>query len=204
MRLTPYAWAKLEYLRDLGSTEIGGFGIARREDLLLVTDVRLISQDCDWASVRFDDEAVADFFENQVASGRSPQEFARIWIHTHPGGSAQPSGTDEETFACAFGGCDWAVMLILARDGDVFARIRFSVGPGGTMVLPVEVDYTQEFTGTDRTAWRAEYDACVRSDPQPTNSTFDEPEWRGVSKRTPFEVDAVESWDYASFEIGDF
>ena len=36
LRLTPYAWAKLIYLRDLGETEVGGFGITAADDLLLV------------------------------------------------------------------------------------------------------------------------------------------------------------------------
>ena len=40
LRFTPYAWAKLLYLRDRGDSEVGGFGITSRDDLLLVKDVR--------------------------------------------------------------------------------------------------------------------------------------------------------------------
>src|SRR5947209_14095353 len=47
---------------------------------------------------------------------RSLEQFARLFMHTHPGNSPQPSATDEETFARVFGRCDWAVMFILARD----------------------------------------------------------------------------------------
>src|SRR5688572_2775875 len=66
LRLTPYAWAKLLTLRDAGPTEIGGFGISAPGDPLLVEDVCLVKQRCDWASVTFDDAAVADFFDEQV------------------------------------------------------------------------------------------------------------------------------------------
>ena len=202
LRLTPHAWAKLSYWRDAGPTEIGGFGIARRADLLLVTDVRLIPQACDWASVRFDDDAVADFFEEEVAQGWQPEEFARIWIHTHPGASAQPSGTDEETFERAFGRCDWAVMFILARDGATYARIRFAAGPGGSVVLPVEVDYGEEFAGSDQSAWQAEYEACVR--PAPAPSAFDEPDWGRLRDWERLGFEGLESWDLAEGAPGDF
>ena len=35
LSFTPYAWAKLVFLRNLGPTEIGGFGICDPADLLL-------------------------------------------------------------------------------------------------------------------------------------------------------------------------
>ena len=36
LRFSPTAWAKLFYLRDLGDTEVGGFGISDPDDLLYV------------------------------------------------------------------------------------------------------------------------------------------------------------------------
>ena len=168
VRLSPTAWAKLLFLRDLGQTEIGGFGVSSLPDLLFVNDVRLVRQQCDWASVQFDDAAVADYFDAQVDAGRRPAEFGRIWVHTHPGTSALPSLTDEATFARVFGGCDWALMLIVARGGSSHARLQFGAGPGGAWEIPVEVDYNVEFTGSDWTAWQAEYAACVfEADPPP-------------------------------------
>src|SRR3954466_16086599 len=74
LRLTPYAWAKLVYLRDAGPTEIGGFGVSVWDRPLLVQDIRLVRQECDWASVAFDDAAVADFFDEQVDRGLQPEE----------------------------------------------------------------------------------------------------------------------------------
>ena len=175
LRISPYAWAKLLYLRDAGSTEIGGFGISRSDDLLLVDDVRLVRQQCDVASVAFEDAAVADFFDEQVELGRKPEEFGRVWVHTHPGSSAQPSSIDEETFARVFGSCQWAVMLIVAAGGATYARLQFGVGPGGELVIPVEVAYDAAFSGSDQAAWEAEYVACVyRVQP---DSLADTPPW---------------------------
>jgi hypothetical protein len=161
LRLTPYAMAKLLFLRDLGETEVGGFGVSAPSDLLLVADVQLVKQQCSPVTVRFDDAAVADFFDEQVDQGRKPEQFARVWIHTHPGDSPHPSSTDEATFERCFGSSDWAVMFILARGGQTYARLRFSAGPGGQVVLPVEIDFGQPFPASDHATWQQEYDRCV-------------------------------------------
>jgi hypothetical protein len=113
LRFTPPAWAKLVYLRDRGPTEIGGFGISDLGEPLLMTDVVLVPQLATGLTTKFDDAGVADFFDRQVDAGRRPEEFARLWVHTHPGDSPEPSGTDEVTFARVFQRTDWAVMVRL-------------------------------------------------------------------------------------------
>ena len=163
LRFSPPAWAKLLYLRDRGETEVGGFGICCSDDLLRVDDVQLVRQTCTQVTVEFDDESVADFFDHQVDAGLRPEQFARIWIHTHPGDSARPSSTDEETFARVFGGSDWALMFILAREGECYARLQFNVGPRSSQELDVQIDYSQPFDGADWEAWDEEYLANVQS-----------------------------------------
>lgn len=165
LRLTPYAWAKLCFLRDLGPTEVGGFGISTVEDPFLVEDVRLVPQLCTSVTVRFQDEGVADYFDDQVDLGRSPAEFARIWIHTHPGNSAHPSHVDEITFEEAFGNTDWAVMLILAQEGQTYARLRFGIGPTAELIVPVRIDDSAPFPASDHAAWMEEFANCVVVDP---------------------------------------
>jgi len=145
------------FLRDYGETEVGGFGISADNDPLLIEDVQIVQQDCSFTHVEFDDESVADFFDGQVDAGRRPEQFARIWIHTHPGDCPEPSMTDEETFARVFGRSDWAVMFILAINGRSYARVRFNVGPGGEEELRVQVDYSRPFAGSDRESWEVEY-----------------------------------------------
>lgn len=166
VRFTPYAWAKLLYLRDAGPTEIGGFGVAAPEEPLLIEEVALVSQSCDWASVRLEDDAVADYFDRQVERGRRPAEFGRVWIHTHPGACPRPSATDEETFVRVFGRCEWAVMAIVAAGGSTYARLAFGVGPGGSWEIPVDIDFDVPFPAADQSAWQAEYEATVRQTPE--------------------------------------
>jgi len=90
--------------------------------------------------------------------------ITRVWIHTHPGSSAQPSRVDEETFARVFGRSDWAVMAILAQGGQTYARLQFAAGPGGSLRIPVKVDFSSPFGGSDWQAWEREYADTVRSE----------------------------------------
>ena len=163
LSFTPYAWAKLLFLRDLGNTEVGGFGVSAEDDLLLVEDVRLIGQRTTLVSVEFDDEAVADYFDAQADAGLRPERFFRLWLHTHPGDSAEPSSVDAETFQRVFGRCDWAVMAILAKGGETYARLRFNAGPGGQIEIPVRIDYARPFAAADPEGWLREYEQCVHS-----------------------------------------
>jgi len=151
-------------MRDMTDNEVGGFGITQADDLLFVTDFALIKQKVTAVSVSFEDESVADFFEDQVETGRKPEQFARIWLHTHPGDSCEPSMTDEATFTRVFGSCDWSVMCVIAQDGSSYARLRFSVGPGGEVRIPVCVDYGFEFDAADFEIWQQQYKANVTED----------------------------------------
>ena len=175
LRFSPTAWAKLVYLRDAGPTEIGGFGITPSDDLLLVEDIQLVRQTCTVTSVEFEDTAVAEFFDQQVDQGRRPEQFARIWIHTHPGLSASPSSVDETTFRNVFGRCDWSVMFIVAKGGASYARLQFQPGPGAALRLRVRIDWRRPFGGTDELAWQSEYDQSVQPfDLLHWNPQFDE------------------------------
>ena len=201
LRFSPTAWAKLLFLRDYGDTEVGGFGIAASDDLLFVEDIQLVKQVCSWAHVAFDDESVADFFDRQVDAERRPEQFARIWVHTHPGDCPRPSMTDEETFGRVFGRSDWAVMFILACEGQSYARLRFNVGPCTEVEIPVSVDYSRSFGAADPDAWEQEYLANIHVE-QPTRGTSSTLESVLVS---PFDEEPTDAWyeswfDYAAEE----
>jgi hypothetical protein len=190
LRFSPTAWAKLLYLRDYGDTEVGGFGIAATDDLLFVEDLQLVKQVCSWAHVAFDDDSVADLFDSQVDAGHRPAQFARIWVHSHPGDCPNPSLTDEETFDRVFGRSDWAVMFILAREGRSYARLRFNVGPGAEFEIPVEVDYVRHFGGCDPDAWEREY--LVNVQPQsPTRRSISASE---LVLGSPFGEEPTDEW----------
>jgi hypothetical protein len=201
LRFSPTAWAKLLFLRDAGKSEVCGFGITTEGDLLFVEDVVLVHQLCTWVSAELDDDAVADYFDNQVDLGRRPEQFARIFLHTHPGDSPKPSNTDEDTFHRVFGNVEWAVMFIVARGGECYARLRYNVGPGLDVELPVEVDYGEPFTATDWDAWQEEYELNVHQPPEP------EPSPKRPSSRNLLEDDFDDpgwhdAWDeYADFDM---
>lgn len=161
LRFNAYAWAKLKYLCQKGNTEIAGFGITG-EDPFIVEDFLLVGQEASAAFVSMDDDAVADFLPDMVEKGFEPNQCMRIWIHTHPGASANPSGQDETTFRDVFGGCDYSLMFILARQGEVYCRLQVQK-PKIQCLLPVYVDYTLPFKGSDISDWDTEYDENVRT-----------------------------------------
>ncbi|QDT66652.1 MPN domain-containing protein [Calycomorphotria hydatis] len=164
LRFTPYAWAKLLFLREAIDVEVSGFGITSPEDLLFVEEIFLVPQTGSVAFTSMDDGGVADYFDTQVELGRNPAEFGRIWIHTHPGRCPQPSGTDEETFQRCFGGTDWAVMFILAEGEQSYGRLRVGYQPGFTVELCPEISFENPFEGCEPEQWQHELDQAVRID----------------------------------------
>jgi len=163
LRFSPTAWAKLLYFRDKSDNEVGGFGITEPDDLLCVREFITVKQQVTVVSVKFDDEAVANFFEDQVDLGRKPEQFARVWLHSHPGDSPTPSIIDEETFERVFGNCQWAVLFVVAQDNKTYAKLSFNVGPGGQVLIPVEIDYSQDFGASNRELWKVEYTANIKA-----------------------------------------
>lgn len=122
-----YAWTKLLYMRDKGPTEISCYGIGSAENPLFIEDVRLMEQECTSVFTEMDGEALAVMLDEMAAKKIPPDRCCRVWIHTHPGNSANPSMVDEATFREVYGSCPWAVMAIVARGGDEYARLRFKV-----------------------------------------------------------------------------
>jgi proteasome lid subunit RPN8/RPN11 len=137
----PLAWLKLQFFCHAGQTEVGGFAISAEHDPLYIEQFLTVKQFTSPMTVRFDPAAIADHFDACHDAGLPPARVARVWCHTHPGDSPDPSCVDEETFATAFGSCDWSVMFILSRTGRTYARLNFVAGPRGSLLLPVAVDW---------------------------------------------------------------
>lgn len=158
--ISPYAWSKLLWFRFRGNTEVSGFGITSIDDPLYVTDFITVPQECTNITTEMDDEGVADYFEDMFEKGLQPCEYGRIWIHTHPGMGVVPSEQDEECLKKVFGKCEWAMMMILgggSKEYTTSCRLRFNVGPGADVILPVEVDWTGEFPCARHDEWEQEY-----------------------------------------------
>lgn len=169
LKFTPYAWSKLLYLRDKGSTEVSFFGVSRKGSLDLVEDLFMPFQHGAWATTEFIDDKLPKFFDDMVDLGYHPEEFGRIWCHTHPGDSATPSSKDEATFSQEFVGPNWAIMFIVGKKGATTCRLRYKCHPdlahilpeGATRELPVEIAWganSKPVTDEVRAAWNAEYD----------------------------------------------
>jgi proteasome lid subunit RPN8/RPN11 len=175
LTFSPLAWLKLLFFCHHGNTEIGGFGITTPHDLLYIEEFRTVRQEVSIVTVRFDDMAVADLFDDCVDRGMKPEQFARIWLHTHPDASVTPSGVDEETFTRVFGSCDWSVMFILGRTGLTFARLTYWAGPRGSVTLPVQVDWSRwpallkdGLLAAQIEQWKAEFAANIKAEPELT------------------------------------
>jgi hypothetical protein len=131
-----------------------------------------LPQECSVAFVRFDPVGLADYQERMVCERKLPHErFFRIWLHTHPGSSPNPSGVDETNFSEFFDQCDWSVMLIISRTGDFYARLKQTRPVKTETTLAVEVDWREwpaasEFLDLpqESVSWELEYSSNVRKE----------------------------------------
>lgn len=158
LRFTAYAYAKLLWLRDRGDTEIAGYATTETNNPLLITDLRLIKQKCTSVTFDLDPGDLAEDVERTLDMGLMPWQANNILWHTHPPGcNPTPSLTDEENFVKAFSHPDWAVMLIIAKNGSTYCRLKINTAPGVEKLLKVEVDWTIPFGESNAEAWNAEY-----------------------------------------------
>ncbi len=99
-------------------------GISKPDDPLFITDFQFIKQECTNVSTDFDEDAQTEWIEDHMEAGDHPDSFLRVWAHTHPGASADPSGTDWDTFQEAMGKMPWGVMLILGTSNEFVCVFR--------------------------------------------------------------------------------
>jgi hypothetical protein len=135
---------KLKYMCHKQDCEVAGFGITPDPDNpSYITDFVTVKQEVSGATFEFDDDGLAAYQEKFALPpyNLNPEQFMRIWIHTHPGEGVTPSGTDETCFREKFGDMDWAVMMIMGRTGRFYSRLRYNIGPKSDVELPTFVDY---------------------------------------------------------------
>jgi len=157
IRFTPYAYAKLIWMRDRGTTEVAGYGVTATSDPLLVTDFVLIKQKCTIVTFDLDPIDGAEYMERMMDHGLMPWQYSNILIHTHPGNSPNPSEVDETNFVSAFTHPNWAMMFIIAEGGSTYCRLKMNVGPGSVSLLNCVVEYGDPFAGSDEKSWGQEY-----------------------------------------------
>jgi len=153
------------WFRDNKDVEIGGFGISSKEDPLLVVDFILAPQTCGVCSTRFDPDGLSDMHFKMSELGYDPSEWYRIWIHTHPEMPAEPSCTDEWNLADVYGDHNWAVMAIVSKTGDHYARLVHNEGPPSAVRIDFgieTVDCSPPVTAVDVKSLIEEYDENVK------------------------------------------
>jgi len=161
LRLTPYAWAKLMWMRDKGNTEVAGYCVTGTSDPLLVTDFVLIKQECTIVTFDLDSEDIVEYTDRMMDEGLAPWQCMNILAHTHPSNDTTPSGVDEENFEAAFSHPNWAIMLIVGQDGSAYCRLKMNTGPGTISLLDVVIEYGVQFNGSNPEEWEKEYKAKV-------------------------------------------
>jgi proteasome lid subunit RPN8/RPN11 len=124
IKFTPYAYAKLIWMRDRGTTEVAGYATTGTNDPLLITDLRLIKQECTMVTFDLDPDDIVEDAERTLDMGLMPWQTHNILWHTHPGNSPNPSQPDEDNFVSAFSHPDWAIMFIVAEDGSTYCRLK--------------------------------------------------------------------------------
>lgn len=141
LRFTQYAWRKLIWMRDRQKKEVAGWAVTDPDDNLLVRDIAILPQIVTYATFDFDKQGMSDYTVRRVREGMQPNQFLRVWIHTHPGESAEPSTKDLETFRRDLAEYEWQVMFIIGETGKYTCtmRLRLENGLVAETALPVEM-----------------------------------------------------------------
>lgn len=139
---TPAVYARLRHFANATENEVAAWGICEDPDNpLLVTDLHLPLQTNNPCYVEMDDDAINRYLVDQTILGRSPEQFMRVWIHTHPGASPTPSSHDRDTFERLTKELPWLVMFIMSEAASMTATYRGPLTSQPNLRLTPTVDY---------------------------------------------------------------
>jgi len=132
---------------------------------LRIEELVLVKQEVTSMSVDLDMTWWADKQSDLFATREIQPWQSSVWIHTHPAGVNRPSQTDETTMRESFGSWDFAIMLILTREGHFHARLDFDHAfPWGETArynvdCEVKVDWSnaEAVTEEDLKVWEKEF-----------------------------------------------
>lgn len=162
-KFTPYAYQKVIYLRDLGDTEVSFFCVVDENEPNVICDVQLVKQVGSVATTDMDGAGLTEYLSRMDDQGFSPGHCFRVWLHTHPGDSPEPSGTDWTQYEKLKTTYEypWFAMLIISRTGKKFGRMFFSQGPGGESEVKWDVDWGYPGEEVIFEDWDEEYKTYV-------------------------------------------
>ncbi len=120
-------WEKIISLRDAhSSTEVGFLMVRNPDDMFIIEDIVVPKQQVSGASVRFDPDSINDIKAAMYAAG-TLKLLLPGWGHTHPGGSASPSGTDKDTFSDSYAQGPYAFMFIAGKGTNADYTCAFRI-----------------------------------------------------------------------------
>lgn len=160
-KFTPYAWAKICYMRDVDRVEVAGYGESAEDDLATIIDFHMVEQDNAPATVSLRGDGIAGHLEGMFERGVPPERCGRIWIHTHPSNGVTPSSTDEKTFEELYDAAPWSVMLIVGTEGATSCRLKVMKPFPYIVECQTGLTWDYDFAGSDREDWAEEYERCV-------------------------------------------
>jgi len=142
--LSPLAFLHWQFICHAGKTEACAFGVSKPNVPTYVESLHIPKQSCTPAYCESDDDELLDLLMQTMTGKYVEGQVGRVWLHTHPGSSAQPSSIDETTFKDVWTGPqDFYAMLILARGGETYCRTK----------SPTDVDSRQRTPSTVRVDW---------------------------------------------------
>ncbi len=161
---TKDASEKLKFWIDMSFGEFGGFAVtADPNDRFKITDFIILPQTASGGHADLDNMAIAKYTCKMVKSGLQPNQFSRIWFHTH-GGSGyfgpHSSTDDDNTFVRAFGQCDWSVMLIFNDAYSVYMELQNN--KAHNIGWEIGFEFWEKPLSKKHQGWADEFDDNVR------------------------------------------
>ena len=162
VRFSTLAYRKYMWGLKKSNNEIGFYGISSVDDPLYIEDLSIPKQEVSGATFEFDDEGVAAHLYEWRKKGKTTAECCRIMLHTHPGDSCTPSGTDESEFVRVYGEYPWSLMIIMGQSGKMYARYRQKEPVVFSAVIPVVVEFEVPGVGDELVeGWDKQYNDRV-------------------------------------------
>jgi proteasome lid subunit RPN8/RPN11 len=123
------------------SIEVSLYGITESNSLV-IKDFWIPYQFGTAVTTEFDEEKKVEEVDKLIQKGLDPNNFLKIWVHTHPKMSPNPSGTDIQTFKTKFNNLNWSIRLILGQNKQMTVKYQQNSPIPLELDLKTEIDFS--------------------------------------------------------------
>lgn len=143
--ITREAFAKMKAITG-HKDEVAAMCITKLEQPNKVVDIFIPEQESNPAYFEFNSDQYGAAIEHLVMDvGYELSQVCKVMIHSHPGNSNVPSGTDWENFNALYGEKELPVMLIISKDHKISAHTILPLYLwNGKMNLEISVSIEEE------------------------------------------------------------